>query len=135
MCDYWAWNCLLFSDLHEPTVDCSRDETYRVAIIASCSIIGLLVVMGIVISVALCFNKSHKDRQKTKRRAHMSDEEKQNLRDYIKELQKDLLEALGNKELDKTEKNELVEEIKKNLDLTRGIIAGDGSINDNSDEN
>ena len=126
---------LQFSDLHKPTVDYSRDVTYRIGIIALCSTIALLLVMGAVLAIAFCFYKGYKAHQKTKRRANMSDEEKENLRNYIKELQKDLREALENDKLDKTEKKELVEEIKKDLDHTRGIIAGDGSINDSSDDN
>lgn len=121
--------CLLLSqlsDLDRPTEDCSRHVTYRVGVIAVSSIIGLLVVMGAVLIIAFCLYKMYKTRQRTKRLANMPEEERKRLQNDIKEFQKDLIKVLGNPSLDKNARTEVVEQIKKNLEATRGRLAGDG---------
>ena len=118
------------SDLDEPTDDCSRDVTYRVGVIAICSIIGLMVVMGVVLVIAFCLYKMYKARQRTKRLANMPEEERKRLQNDIKEFQKDLIKVLGNPSLDETGRREVVEQIKRNLEATRGRLAGDGLVSE-----
>ena len=118
------------SDLNEPTDDCSRDVTYRIGVIAICSVIGLMVVMGAALVIAFCLYKMYKARQRTKRLANMPEEERKHLQNDIKEFQRDLIKVLGNPSLDETGRKEVVEEIKKNLEATRGRLAGDGLVNE-----
>ena len=116
----------VITDLDQPTEDCSRDVTYRIAVVSISSIIGLVVVMIAVIAVAFCLYKMYKARQRTKRLANLPVEERKRLQNDLKEYQKDLIEVLGNPSLNETGRREIVEQIKKNLTATRGQLGEDG---------
>ena len=124
----------VITDLDQPTEDCSRDVTYRVAVVSISIIIGLVVVMVAVIAVAFCLYKMYKARQRTKRLANLPVEERKHLQNDLKVYQKDLIAVLGNPSLNETGRREIVEQIKKNLAATRGQLGEDGSGGDEENE-
>ena len=117
----------VITDLDQPTEDCSRDVTYRVAVVSISIIIGLVVVMVAVIAVAFCLYKMYKARQRTKR---LAVEERKRLQNDLKVYQKDLIAVLGNPSLKETGRRVIVEQIKKTLAATRGQLGEDGSGSD-----
>ena len=128
VCGCWIWHCL-FSDLDKPTVNDSRDKTNRVGIITLGTVTGAAVITTIIIIIVIslyCY-KMHKEKQKTQRRIDMPDAEKQRHETNIENLHKELLKALKDESLDQRRRNIYVNEIKKSLDFTRGLLAGDGS--------
>ena len=111
---------LLLSDLNNPTVDCGRDVSkYGVLVGIPLGIIAALVA---VVIIALLVYKSLKEFQKTKRRNNMDPAEKERLENNIKEY----LEALRDPSLDETKKGTYIEELKKTLNMSRGLLVGDG---------
>ena len=127
---------VFFSDLDNPTVDCSRDVTYRIAVIAISSVIGLVVVAGaaICLGIVFCSYKGYKQRQKTERRADMHISGKDVLENN-QNLHNKLSETLHDKSLTKKEKKIEVKELKKSLNVNRGVFKADGANSDTNDEN
>ena len=119
-----------FSDLNRPTDGCSRDVTYRIVAISICSLIGLGIVVGAVLAIVFCLYKILKAYQRAQSRKNMSEEEKKRLDAQIGELRKELRKALNDKSLDKKSRELYIKEIRKDLGLKRGRLAGDGSDED-----
>ena len=109
-----------FTDLNRPTDDSSRDVTYRISVIAICSIIALTLVMGTVLAIAFFLYKVHK---------------KQYLDKQIEQLRKELLEARKDKSLDDENRDMHIKEIKKDLDFKRDQLEGIDGLDEEDEEN
>ena len=109
-----------FTDLNRPTDDSSRDVTYRIVVIAICSIIALIIVMGAVLAIAFCLYKVYK---------------KQHLEKQIDQLRKELLEALKDKSLDEKKRDMYIKEIQKDLDFKRDRLESIDGLDEEDDKN
>ena len=83
--------------------------------------------MGAVLAIVFCLYKVYRAHQKAENRKKMPDQEKQRIEKRIDQLFNKLEKALANKSLDKKSKKIYVKRLMKNLNLNEGLLAGDGS--------
>jgi tRNA C32,U32 (ribose-2'-O)-methylase TrmJ len=86
--------------------------------------------MGAVLAIACCLYKLYRAHQKAENRQNMSEQEKQRIGKKIDRLLDKLEKALANESLDKKSKKIYVKRLEKYLDLNEGLLAGDGSDED-----
>ena len=103
-------------------MDCSRDVSKYGVLVG----IPLGIIAPLLTVIACLVYKSFKEIQKTKRRNNMDPAERERLENNIKEY----LEALRDPSLDETKKRAYIEELKRTLNISRGLLVGDGPEND-----
>lgn len=114
-----------YTDLDEPTVnDCSREETYRQAIIVGASVIGgVLLFIAVLVFIFSCY-ACHRSRQRTGRQKNMPNEERMHLQNQNTNLTTKLCQ-----ETDKEKK----EDIRKRLEMNDKQLQGDGPDSETSE--
>ena len=109
--------------MNKPTDNCSKDITYRIALIVTGIVVGLL---GAAIVVAVASHCMCKQYQKAKNFRKMTPEERMHIQDKIERDEKRLDKVRCDQSIDPQINEKRVNDIKEGLDYDRNRIRPDG---------